>query len=182
MGCLFSLSSKGDAVPLRYAPGSGENGGDNPLSSARRTRPRRCGAGRGIKVRQSWTFMGNFMRRSAERLSCLFCLRQNTAGNCARRAQKRHAFGVPFLTLRGRKFPYGNLRTFVFCKVKTQIAGETKFRGRLDFHGPRELAFVLGDKVELVGQLGGKSMERLFVACDIFQLDLAQRRAPTLAA
>ena len=25
-------------------------------------------------------------------------------------------------------------------------------------------------------------MERLFVACDIFQLDLAQRRAPTLAA
>ena len=36
------------------------------------------------------------------------------------------------------------------------LAGGTKFRGRLDFHGPRELAFVLGDKVELVGQLGGK--------------------------
>ncbi len=43
--------SKGDAVPLRYAPGSCETGGDNPLSSAQRTRPRRRGAGGGKKVR-----------------------------------------------------------------------------------------------------------------------------------
>ena len=63
----------------------------------RRTRPRRRGAGRGVKVRRSWTFTGNFMRRSAERLSCLFCRRQNAAGDCARRARKRHALGVPFL-------------------------------------------------------------------------------------
>ena len=48
-------------------------------------------------------------------------------------------------------------------RSQNTLAGGTKFRGRLDFHGPRELAFVLGDKVELVGQLGGKSMERLFV-------------------
>ena len=72
MGCLFSLSSKGDVVPLRYAPGSGETGGDNPLSSARRTSPRRRGAGSGIKVRQSWTFIGNFTRLAAAGLSCLF--------------------------------------------------------------------------------------------------------------
>ena len=32
-----------------------------------------------------------------------------------------------FRTLRGRKFPYGNFRTFVFCEVKTQIVGKTKF-------------------------------------------------------
>ncbi len=72
MGCLFSLSSKGDAVPLRYAPGSRETGGDNPLSSAQRTRPRRRGAGSGIKVRQSWTFIGNFTRPAVAGLSCLF--------------------------------------------------------------------------------------------------------------
>ena len=34
-----------------------------------------------VKVRQSWTFTGIFMRRSAERLSCLFCRRQNAAGD-----------------------------------------------------------------------------------------------------
>ena len=32
-----------------------------------------------------------------------------------------------FHTLRGRKFPYGNFRTSVFCEVKTQIVGKTKF-------------------------------------------------------
>ena len=32
-----------------------------------------------------------------------------------------------FDTLRGRKFPYGNFRTSVFCEVKTQIVGKTKF-------------------------------------------------------
>ena len=30
-------------------------------------------------------------------------------------------------TLRGRKFPHGNFRTSVFCEVKTQIVGKTKF-------------------------------------------------------
>ena len=37
------------------------------------------------------------MRRSAERLSCLFCRRQNTAGQAPLWARKRHAEGVPFL-------------------------------------------------------------------------------------
>ncbi len=32
-----------------------------------------------------------------------------------------------FYTLRGRKFPHGNFRTSVFCEVKTQIVGKTKF-------------------------------------------------------
>ncbi|WP_418916877.1 hypothetical protein, partial [Agathobaculum sp.] len=32
-----------------------------------------------------------------------------------------------FRTLRGRKFPHRNFRTSVFCKVKTQIVGKTKF-------------------------------------------------------
>ncbi|RHT23610.1 hypothetical protein DW806_14520 [Butyricicoccus sp. AM32-19] len=32
-----------------------------------------------------------------------------------------------FYTLRGRKFPNGNFRTSVFCEVKTQIVGKTKF-------------------------------------------------------
>ena len=40
-----------------------------------------------------------------------------------------------FHTLRGRKFPHGNFRTSVFCEVKTQIVGKTKFfdslRGRI---------------------------------------------------
>ena len=40
--------------------------------------------------------MGNLMRRSAKRLSCLFCRRQNAAGERALWARKRHAVGVPF--------------------------------------------------------------------------------------
>ena len=32
-----------------------------------------------------------------------------------------------FHTFRGRKFPHGNFRTSVFCEVKTQIVGKTKF-------------------------------------------------------
>ena len=95
--------SKGDAVPLRYAPGSGETGSDNPLSSARRTRPRRRGAGRGVKVRQSWTFTENFMRRTAVRLSCLFCRRQNAAGDCALRARKARLACLSFSPVGSRK-------------------------------------------------------------------------------
>ena len=38
-----------------------------------------------------------------------------------------------FDTLKGRKFPYGNFRTSVFCKVKTQIVGKTKFFDSLRF-------------------------------------------------
>ena len=40
-----------------------------------------------------------------------------------------------FDTLRGKKFPHGNFWTSVFCEVKTQIVGKTKFfdslRGRV---------------------------------------------------
>ena len=32
-----------------------------------------------------------------------------------------------FHTLRGRKFPHGNFRTSVFCEVRTQLVGKTKF-------------------------------------------------------
>ena len=77
------LASKGDAVPLGYAPGSGETGGDTPLAPAQQGRPRRRSAGRGIKVRQSWTLMGNFMRRTAVRLFCLFRRRRNAAEKSA---------------------------------------------------------------------------------------------------
>ena len=65
------LSSRGDAVPPGYVSGSGETGNDTPLAPARQGRPRRRGAGSGIKVRQSWTFMENFMRRTAAGLSAL---------------------------------------------------------------------------------------------------------------
>ena len=37
-----------------------------------------------------------------------------------------------FYTYRGRKFPHGNFRTSVFCEVKTQIVGKTKFFDRLN--------------------------------------------------
>ena len=98
--CLRAFFQGGGAAPPGYVSGFSGTGNDTPLSSAQWTRPRRHGAGSGVKVRQSRTFTGNFMRRSAERLSCLFCRRQNAAGACAQRAQKRHAVGVPFsLTL-----------------------------------------------------------------------------------
>ena len=44
-------------------------------------------------------------------------------------------------TLRGRKFPHGNFRTSVFCEVKTQIVGKTKFFDRLK--PPRRAVFDL---------------------------------------
>ena len=52
-----------------------------------------------------------------------------------------------FDTLRGRKFPHGNFRTSVFCEVKTQIVGKTKFfdslkRKSAPIH-PDESAFAL---------------------------------------
>ena len=135
LGC-----SKGDSVPLRYAPGSGETGSDNPLSSARRTRPRRrkvnCpfgaregalgyGAGRGVKVRQSWTFTGNFMRRTAVRLSCLFCRRQNAAGDCAlcaRKARRWRAFLIAFAAQTHKKS--GRAPDFLYSQRKKVSARE----------------------------------------------------------
>ena len=55
------------------------------------------------------------------------------ANACARRPLSSYKYlmratgGVylGFHTLRGRKFPYGNFRTSVFCEVKTQIVGKT---------------------------------------------------------
>ena len=44
-----------------------------------------------------------------------------------RKRIKTEGVYLGFDTLRGRKFPYGNLRTSVFCEVKTQIVGKTKF-------------------------------------------------------
>ena len=46
-----------------------------------------------------------------------------------------------FYTLRGRKFPQGNFRTSVYCEVKTQIVGKTKFFDRLK--PPRRAVFDL---------------------------------------
>ena len=65
--CSFLLQkSRGDAVPPGYVSGSEETGNDTPLSSARRGQ-----RGSGIKVRQSWTFTGNFTRPAAAGLSAL---------------------------------------------------------------------------------------------------------------
>ena len=38
------------------------------------------------------------MRRSAERLPCLFCLRQKSAGDCAPQGRGTARESVPFLT------------------------------------------------------------------------------------
>ena len=101
--CCRRFDSKGDAVPLRYAPGSGETGGDNPLSSARRTRPRRHGAGRGVKVRYTPRLLRGILC-GALRCACPACsdfvgMRQEIAPllgvRCPQRGAKRHAFGVP---------------------------------------------------------------------------------------
>ena len=90
------LTRKGDAVPLRRAPVPEKPGAITPSPLHSRGGSGHVSRGRGVKVRQSWTFMGIFTRRSAERLSYLFCRRQNAAGDCARRGAKRHASGVPF--------------------------------------------------------------------------------------
>ena len=148
--------SKGDAVPLRYAPGSGETGSDNPLSSARRTRPRRRGAGRGIKVRQSWTFMGNLMRRSAKRLSCLFCRRQNAAGDSALWALKRHAVGVPFRLIEfALQIPARRpltLKILNESKSGGVYLGFLTLRGRKFPHGNFRTSVFCGVRTQIVGK------------------------------
>ena len=42
-----------------------------------------------------------------------------------RKCMKTEGVYLDFHTFRGRKFPHGNFRTSVFCKVKTQIVGKT---------------------------------------------------------
>ena len=59
------LALRGTLSPLDTKQVPKETCLDIPLSFAQQTRPRRCGAGIGIKVRQSWTLIGNFMRRTA---------------------------------------------------------------------------------------------------------------------
>ena len=61
---------------------SENNDGYSVTPPARQGRPRRRGAGSGIKVRQSWTLIGNFMRHTAVRLFCLFRRRRNAAEMC----------------------------------------------------------------------------------------------------
>ena len=51
-----------------------------------------------------------------------------------------------FHTLRGRKFPYGNFRTSVFCEVKTQIVGKTKFFDSLRLPETGSLFCVFSEK------------------------------------
>ena len=43
----------------------------------------------------------------------------------ARKIIKTGSMYHGFYTSRGRKFPYGNFRTSVFCEVRTQIVGKT---------------------------------------------------------
>ena len=88
---------RGTLSPLDTPPVPDETGGDNPLSSAQRTRPRRCGAGRGKKVRYtprlSWRFL-----RGALRSACPACfaegkMRQEIAHALrAQKARHRRAF------------------------------------------------------------------------------------------
>ena len=49
-------------------------------------------------------------------------------------------------TLRGRKFPHGNFRTSVFCEVKTQIVGKTKFFDSLRLPETGSLFCVFSEK------------------------------------
>ena len=44
-----------------------------------------------------------------------------------RKRKKTEDMRLGFFTSRGRKFPHGNFRTSVFCEVRTQIVGKTKF-------------------------------------------------------
>ena len=146
--------SKGDAVPLRYAPGSGETGSDNPLSSARRTRPCRrkvnCpfgaregalgyGTGRGVKVRQSWTFTENFMRRTAVRLSCLFCRRQNAAGDCALRARKARLACLSFSPVGSRKLSDDSCSAKSKHRLSEKRSLSTGLTGFLLFSCPHDM-------------------------------------------
>ena len=87
---LAGLASREDSVPPGYPSGSGETGGDTPLSSARRTRPRRGGAGSGVKVRYTPRLLRGILR-GLLRQACPACsgtagMRQEIAHtSCARR-------------------------------------------------------------------------------------------------
>ena len=89
------LTLGGTLSPLDTPPVPEKPGAITPSPLHSRGGSGHVSRGRGIKVRQSWTFMGIFTRRSAERLSYLFCRRQNAAGDCARRARK----GTPLACL-----------------------------------------------------------------------------------
>ena len=152
-------SSKGDSVPLRYAPGSGETGSDNPLSSAQRTRPRRrkvnCPfgaregalghvAGRGVKVRQSWTFTREFYAAHCG-APVLPVLPKAKCGRRLRPSGAKGTLGVPFLfSQREKVSAWKTFGRLVFCGVKTQVVGKTivfltKMKGFLLFSCPHDM-------------------------------------------
>ena len=106
MHLLFSYArraepplSRGDVVPLDTppvpekpegippSPLHGRGGSGHKVNCPEGAREGALGyvsRGRGVKVRQSWTFTGNLMRRTAVRLPCLFRHSRNAAGDSAR--------------------------------------------------------------------------------------------------
>ncbi len=78
---LTHLTPGGTLSPLDTPPVPQKPEGIPPSPLHGRGGSGHVSRGSGVKVRQSWTFTGIFMRRSAERLSCLFCRRQNAAGD-----------------------------------------------------------------------------------------------------
>ena len=73
-GAFFRFLPRGTLSPLDTPPVPEKPRAITPS----RTRPRRRGAGSGIKVRQSWTFIGNFTRPVPA------LARRNAAGSSAR--------------------------------------------------------------------------------------------------
>ena len=145
---------RGTLSPLDTLPVPEKPGAITPLSSARRTRPRRrkvnCpfgaregalgyGAGRGEKVRQSWTFTENFMRRTAVRLSCLFCRRQNAAGDCALRARKARLACLSFSPVGSRKLSDDSCSAKSKHRLSEKRSLSTGLTGFLLFSCPHDM-------------------------------------------
>ena len=72
-----------------------------------------------MTVRVSDERSSRFLRRNSSRVAARIQKR------LLRKRMKTGGVYLGFHTLRGRKFPYGNFRTSVFCEVKTQIVGKT---------------------------------------------------------
>ena len=112
------LSSRGDAVPPGYVSGSGETGNDTPplVRTADEAAPPR--REQRNKSPAELDFYGEFYAAlcGAPVLPVL------PKAKCGRRKRAKRAKGTPLACLL-----FDSFRTSVFCEVRTQLVGKTKF-------------------------------------------------------
>ena len=118
MGCLFCFLSKGDAVPLRYV--SGSQGKPETITPSRMNTFEAAPPRRGQRYKSPAEL--DFYREFYAAHCGAPVLPVLPKAKCGRRKRAKRAKGTPSACLL-----FDSFRTSVFCGVRTQVVGKTKF-------------------------------------------------------